>query len=175
MEFPEAPDNILEELRKERTKETCSKCPHWSKPPDKYFDKILERLAGTTKGERNQALNDAAWSIARWTAGAELDEELYRVKLLEAATENGLMDGPDDGPETVARTIESGWSAGLKNPHTVEPPTVSVNGSGVSEPYALSLGDFVGIKVQGAEPLLGTDADNWLPTGGLLLGHCQGR
>jgi hypothetical protein len=166
MEFLEAPDNILEQLHKERTQEKCSKCPHWSKPSDKYFEAILERLARTAKGERNQALNDAAWSIARWIAGAELDEELYRIRLLQAATENGLMDDPSDGPETVARTIESGWSAGLKNPHTVEPPTVSVNGSGVSEPYALSLGDFVGIKVQGAEPV----ADRWSPAG-----RCLGR
>jgi hypothetical protein len=45
-----------------------------------------------------------------------LDRAVVHARLIDAATANGLMSDPHDGPRSVMRTIESGARAGLQHP-----------------------------------------------------------
>jgi hypothetical protein len=87
---------------------------------DAYGKAALEHeiaaLASTLKGGRNAALNRASFSLHQLVAGGELDGAEVRNRLFAAATANGLMDDPEDGPQSVARTIASGARAGLQLP-----------------------------------------------------------
>jgi len=76
----------------------------------------IELLANTPPGSRNHALNRASFSLHQLVAGGELDRSEVHARLLEAATVNGLMSDPEDGPRSVERTIESGARAGLQHP-----------------------------------------------------------
>jgi hypothetical protein len=49
-------------------------------------------------------------------AGGELDRAVVHARLIDAATSNGLMTDPHDGPRSVMRTIESGARAGMLHP-----------------------------------------------------------
>ena len=88
--------------------------------PDAYGRAALNReinaLASTPNGQRNHALNRASFSLHQLVAGGELDGAEVRQRLLDAATANGLMADPDDGPRAVMRTIASGARAGLAHP-----------------------------------------------------------
>ena len=90
--------------------------------PGAYAKAALEReiadLANTPNGQRNHALNRAAFSLFQLVAGGELDGAEVRARLLQAAVANGLMADPDDGPRAVMRTIASGARAGLAHPRT---------------------------------------------------------
>ena len=90
--------------------------------PGAYARAALEReiaeLASTPNGQRNHALNRASFSLHQLVAGGELDGAEVRQRLIDAATTNGLMADPDDGPRAVMRTIASGARAGLAHPRT---------------------------------------------------------
>ena len=90
--------------------------------PGAYGKAALEyeiaELANTPQGARNHALNRASFSLHQLVAGGELDGAVVRQRLLDAATTNGLMADPDDGPRAVMRTIASGARAGLAHPRT---------------------------------------------------------
>jgi hypothetical protein len=68
------------------------------------------------KGGRNHALNRASFRLHQLVAGGELDGSEVRNRLFAAATSNGLMDDPQDGPLSVQKTIASGARAGLLYP-----------------------------------------------------------
>ena len=60
-----------------------------------------------------------AFPCINWLPAASSTAPKSRQRLLEAATANGLMADPDDGPRAVMRTIASGARAGLAaSPHT---------------------------------------------------------
>jgi hypothetical protein len=59
--------------------QTC--CPHPSAPAEKYFEVILDKLAATGAGVRNDALNKAAFAIGRWIKPGKLDRGLYEERL----------------------------------------------------------------------------------------------
>jgi hypothetical protein len=80
------------------------------------LDYEIAELSNTIKGGRNAALNRASFSLHQLVAGGELDAIEVHARLIEAATANGLMSDPQDGPLSVARTIESGARAGLLHP-----------------------------------------------------------
>ena len=65
----------------------------------------ITALASTPNGQRNHALNRAAFSLFQLVAGGELDEADVLNRLIAAASANGLMDDPNDGPASVRRTI----------------------------------------------------------------------
>jgi hypothetical protein len=95
----------------------------WSTRPertDAYGKVALEHeiaaLASTLKGGRNAALNRASFSLHQLVAGGELDGNEVRNRLFAAATANGLMTDPDDGPVSVQKTIASGARAGMQHP-----------------------------------------------------------
>jgi len=76
----------------------------------------ITALARTPNGQRNHALNRAAFSLFQLVAGGELAEAEVLNRLLEAAFANGLMTDPNDGPASVKRTIASGRRAGVLHP-----------------------------------------------------------
>jgi hypothetical protein len=89
-------------------------------PISNYAAAALEReigaLTSTPPGARNHALNRASFSLHQLVAGGELDGALVQEQLIAAATANGLMSDPADGPRSVERTIASGARAGILHP-----------------------------------------------------------
>ena len=73
-------------------------------------------LASTPNGQRNHALNKAAFALFQLVAGGELNESEVINRLIEASHANGLMTDPNDGPASVKRTIASGRRAGILHP-----------------------------------------------------------
>jgi hypothetical protein len=78
----------------------------------------ISALANTPNGQRNHALNRAAFSLFQLVAGGELDGAEVRDRLIEASHANGLMTDPHDGPRKVEITIRSGARAGLQHPRS---------------------------------------------------------
>jgi hypothetical protein len=74
-----------------------------------------KELAQTRAGGRNQALNDAAYSLGRVVARNWLSESEVRAALEAACVANGLWQS--DGPAQCRKTIESGLYAGIASPH----------------------------------------------------------
>jgi RecA-family ATPase len=72
----------------------------------------LGRVMAAREGERNHALNRAAFSLAQIIAGGGLEESATRARLLSAALANGLSEA-----EALA-TIASGIGAGMVSPRT---------------------------------------------------------
>lgn len=72
----------------------------------------LGRVMAAREGERNHALNRAAFSLAQIIAGGGLEESSTRARLLSAALAIGLSEA-----ESLA-TIASGIGAGLATPRT---------------------------------------------------------
>ena len=85
-----------------------------------YARAAMERECGAVacmvKGGRNQRLNTAAYSLAQIVAAGGLPEDLVRQGLANAARACGLP------PAEADRTIESGITAGLKEPRDLPAP-----------------------------------------------------
>jgi hypothetical protein len=116
-----APDWLIHLTRKPPPGPITSKIALPSRPGmDAYgqaaLDYEIAELANTIKGQRNAALNRASFSLYQLVAGGELDPAEVQRRLIEAATINGLMDDPEDGPRAVQKTIASGARAGLRHP-----------------------------------------------------------
>jgi putative DNA primase/helicase len=119
-----APEWLARLTRKPPSKPITSKIPPWpwSRPShsDRYGQAALEyeisALANTPPGGRNHALNRASFSLHQLVAMGEIDGAEVRRRLLKAATANGLMSDPQDGPRAVRLTIASGARAGLQHP-----------------------------------------------------------
>ncbi|MEQ9811698.1 MAG: VapE family protein, partial [Azospirillaceae bacterium] len=76
--------------------------------------KEVERVSSSPKGERNDTLNRAAFSLGQLVGGGCLDRDRVEKALVDAAEASGLVN--DDGLESVNRTIDSGLEAGLRQP-----------------------------------------------------------
>ncbi len=70
------------------------------------------KVSSTPDGGRNQALNDAAFSIGQLIAGGEVDYADAESVLTDAAMSCGLQ------PREISKTIASGFRAGAKEPRT---------------------------------------------------------
>jgi hypothetical protein len=70
----------------------------------------LEKLLACTEGSRNDNLNASAYALGRVAAAGALTPQMIRDELVSAAQRIGL------GRREAERTIESGLSAGLRNP-----------------------------------------------------------
>jgi hypothetical protein len=119
-----APDWLVQLTRKrptisERALATM-RVPLHNGSPSTYGKAALEyeisALASIPNGQRNHALNRAAFSLFQLVAGGELDESEVLNRLIEASFANGLMTDPNDGPASVKRTIASGRRAGFQHP-----------------------------------------------------------
>jgi hypothetical protein len=117
-----APDWLIHLTRKPPPGPITSKIALPSRPgrTNVYGQAALDyetaKLANTIKGQRNAALNRASFSLHQLVAGGELDAAEVQRRLIEAATTNGLMGDPKDGPRSVQKTIASGARAGLLHP-----------------------------------------------------------
>lgn len=74
--------------------------------------------AGT--GQRNQALNRAAYSLGQLIGADAIDRGQVESALVGAAAVSGLV--VDDGEEAVRRTIGSGLDAGIAEPRDIPGP-----------------------------------------------------
>lgn len=71
--------------------------------------RIFSELQYAQSGGRNNALNAAAYSLARWCAGGELNPVKVRDLLHEAGKALGGMT-----PDQITATVRSGFTSGLK-------------------------------------------------------------
>lgn len=78
------------------------------------LDDECRKLATAASGQRNHQLNASTFSLAQIVAGGHLDEQTVRQRLLQAATECGLV--ADDGMDQCRATFNSGWQAGFAEP-----------------------------------------------------------
>ncbi|MBR0719392.1 bifunctional DNA primase/polymerase [Bradyrhizobium liaoningense] len=74
----------------------------------------IAMLAATPRGSRNHALNKAAFNLFRLVASGELTETEVVESLRHACSANGLAQ--DDGWNSVAATIRSARTAGIRLP-----------------------------------------------------------
>lgn len=79
----------------------------------KALDNVLAELAQAKEGGRNDALNAAAFRLARLHAGGELPE--VKDRILDAALKIGLPQ------HEAAGTISSAWQAGILQPVKAPP------------------------------------------------------
>ncbi len=95
-------------------------------PEEKYvqaaLDKEVAELAAAPQGQRNTALNNAAFSLGQLVGGGCLDEVVVSRALLGACQANGLV--KDDGLRACETSLNSGLTAGKAKPRTAPEPRV---------------------------------------------------
>ena len=82
------------------------------------LDAEFAAVSGAGKGQRNHALNAAAYSLGQLVGAGLLSEHLVITTLQAAAQNSGLT--AEDGPLQVDKTIASGLRAGKDKPRVVE-------------------------------------------------------
>lgn len=80
------------------------------------LEREMGRLITAQEGSRNDSLNRAAFALAQLAAGGEISRKAALQALTEAAPRIGL------GLDEARGTIESGWTAGSKEPRQAPPP-----------------------------------------------------
>lgn len=126
----EAPDWLLDlavkpdSPKKEAPQNTTNEGPTVNASNDSeqhYIDKIvrdeLEKVNVALAGERNNALNKAAYSLGRLVGGGCVDRNAVVAMLFSSAKTCGL------GYEESIATIESGLTAGASRPRMIDLPT----------------------------------------------------
>lgn len=113
-----APAWLLEAVRTKERSETPK--GNIGSPSSPYGRKALEaeteRVRNSPRGERNDALNRAAFSLFQLVAGGELDEQEVQAALERAAEDCGLV--REDGLTAVLKTISSGKAKGMASPRS---------------------------------------------------------
>ena len=79
--------------------------------------RCVESVATAPGGTRNNTLNETAFVLGQFIAGAGLDQGLVVPRLIGAASACGLID--EDGMDSVKATIGSGLRAGMEFPRSV--------------------------------------------------------
>jgi hypothetical protein len=88
------------------------------------LDRECKIVAAALPGTRNTALNTAAFNLGQLVGGNALDEQEVRDQLFEAAETCRLV--ADDGAAAALATIDSGVTAGKKQPRArPQPPSQS--------------------------------------------------
>ena len=79
------------------------------------LDGICTKLRAMPRDSgRNEALNAGAYSLGKLAARGWIDEQSAHIALRQACRENGLV---GDDPRKVELTFQSGWQAGVSEPH----------------------------------------------------------
>lgn len=76
--------------------------------------KTISVLGNTSRGSRNDKLNERAFVLGRIMARSWTHHRRMLIALWKGSLANGLVN--DDGPESVIRTIISGLVAGYQDP-----------------------------------------------------------
>ena len=84
---------------------------------NKALDGEYQRAADPSKGSRNNRLNTAGFKLGQLVGGNVLDERTARSTLEAAAEASGWA--ADEGPDAVAKVIQSSLSAGMAAPRSV--------------------------------------------------------
>jgi Bifunctional DNA primase/polymerase, N-terminal len=82
------------------------------------LDRQTRRVAHARLGQRNDALNRAAFALGQLAAAGLLPAALAYAQLFEAAVQAGLDRDPGCGPRGIDRTIRSGLTAGARKPRS---------------------------------------------------------
>jgi Bifunctional DNA primase/polymerase, N-terminal/AAA domain len=82
----------------------------------KALDNVAAELASTPSGERNNALNVAAFKMGTLIVRGWIGRATVEGRLIDACHASGLVG--DDGLHAVQATIASGITAGLLEPHS---------------------------------------------------------
>jgi len=118
-----------------------------------YAKAALERecktVAAALPGTRNSTLNKAAFNLGQLIGGGALDEQEVRDRLFEAAETCRLV--ADDGATAAEATIDSGITAGKKQPRARPQPPVQ---SGVRPTIQLADGELLRILGEIEDALL---------------------
>lgn len=105
------PVAIVERLRPPRPR---SAAPPTRQAPSTYGERALQAevaaVAAASTGERNHALNRAAFNLAQLVAGGVLDEAEVRARLSDAAATAGLCE------REITTTLNSAINAGRRQP-----------------------------------------------------------
>ena len=109
------PKWLLDLLAKPEPKSTAEPPRTTSAYGERAIDGELSALRRASNGERNDALNRAAFNLAQLAAGGVIDEESTKAHLRATAAAIGLETGE------IEPTLESGWSAGTEQPRGPEP------------------------------------------------------
>ena len=134
----QAPDWLLDLLRKpepaqappspeqKKTSERATPQPPNGEParifmdevPDSYIacavDEECAAVAAAPRGQRNKALNTAAFKLGTLVGAVRLDAGTATRRLYDAAVASGLVQ--DDGQHAALATIESGLTSGADSP-----------------------------------------------------------
>jgi hypothetical protein len=78
------------------------------------LDDEIKNLASTPPGNRNNALNNAAFKLGTMVGSGWLSPHEVEAGLMDASAKCGLL--KDDGVCQVQKTIRSGLSAGMRSP-----------------------------------------------------------
>ena len=126
-----APDWLLEELVVE---ESDDDTPAAEAGSPKFFpweegtpyglaalEREMGRLATSPQGERNNALNKAAFVLSQLAAGGEISRKRVVKDLADVAIRIGLS------PDEARGTIQSGWKAGEKVPRQARVKVETLN------------------------------------------------
>lgn len=133
-------------------------------------DQEYGRLALAPEGDRNNALNRAAFALGQFVGSGLLERDAIEADLLGIATRIGLEDGE------AQATIRSGVEAGLAQPRTAPTPTVVVTEvcDEWPEPFLDSLPEAAPFPLEvlpgSLQELCGTCAESWSCPVDLLAG-----
>jgi putative DNA primase/helicase len=147
---PEAAQAAPEPEASPESKTALPEVPELLRPAlQKYLKAVRKNnctdLLRTPEGQRNHALNKAAFRLGRFVAGGLLDEQVVIADLTGGALACGL-----DATE-IERTIKSGLDAGLKKPMALRDILDRLGRGGI-------VGDITGQSKTGIRPL--TDTGN---------------
>ncbi len=128
--FPDAPEWVYELLLTPKNRDETPKVnsgvnsvfnEFWDSHPYPEAALRREREAVASEGptNRNNRLNQAAFSLGQLVGGGVLEEQRVRDELLQAAIECGAV--YDDGEDAALATIEFGLQSGKKQPRGVPP------------------------------------------------------
>lgn len=79
----------------------------------------LSALLRSPNGQRNDALNRAAYALGQLVASGDLEKTDVERHLYDAAITLGLDNDPGCGVDGIWKTIKSGLSAGMKKPRQI--------------------------------------------------------
>src|SRR5262249_48265379 len=132
-----------------------------------YARAALERecktVAAALPGTRNSTLNTAAYNLGQLVGGGALDEQDVRDRLYEAAETCRLV--ADDGAAAALATIDSGITAGKKQPRT-RPQSPSQGG--IRSTIQLADGELLRLLTEVEDALLASGAPVFSRAGRLV-------
>jgi hypothetical protein len=113
------------------------------------LDRECKNVASALPGTRNSTLNTAAYNLGQLIGGGALEEQEVRDRLFEAAETCRLV--ADDGAAAALATIDSGITAGKKQPRSrPQPPSQS----GIRPTIQLADGELLRILTETEDALL---------------------